>query len=208
LELAAAAAQADKAVALAKAAAEAQAKLAAAKTSPVVKVKTAQSSLTLKKKQSATVPAGVYYADGKAIYWDALTWKSSNTRVAKVNQNGKITAIKKGAATITVTTKDANAKGKKVSTKIKVKVVTKKPNAKVTKVSASVPKTMKVGQISYITGKYTSTKATGVQVSYTTKKYQVAVIDKVGRIVTKSRGTDVITVKAGKKTKKYTITVT
>lgn len=39
-----------------------------------------------------------------------VTWSSSNTSVAKIDQNGKITAIASGATTITVTTKDGGYK--------------------------------------------------------------------------------------------------
>ncbi|MCR5101719.1 MAG: Ig-like domain-containing protein [Butyrivibrio sp.] len=41
-----------------------------------------------------------------------VNFKSSNTKVAKVNKNGKITAVGKGKATITVTTKDGKYKAK------------------------------------------------------------------------------------------------
>jgi hypothetical protein len=149
------------------------------------------------------------YADNQPpVYSDAVTWKSSNPKVAKVNQNGKVTGVKKGTATITATSKAVNAKGKTVTAKLKVKVVTKKPKTKVTKVWANkVPKTMKLGQTVYITGKYSSTKATGVKVTYSTPKYHRVVVDKTGRLITKSKGKDTLVIKAGGKTKKYTITV-
>ena len=37
-----------------------------------------------------------------------VTWKSSNTKVAKVDSSGKVTAVGAGSATITVTTKDGS----------------------------------------------------------------------------------------------------
>ena len=49
----------------------------------------------------------------------AVTWKSSNTKVATVSSTGKVTAVGKGTATITATTKVGN---KKASSKITVTV--------------------------------------------------------------------------------------
>ena len=47
-----------------------------------------------------------------------VTWKSSKSKIAKVDKNGKVTALKKGTATITVTTKDGK---KKATCKVTVK---------------------------------------------------------------------------------------
>jgi hypothetical protein len=66
---------------------------------------------------------------------------------------------------------------------------------------------LKVGQQVYITGKYSSAKAAAAKVSYSSVKYRVAVVDKAGWIVAKSKGTDTIIVKVGKKAKKYKIKV-
>lgn len=47
-----------------------------------------------------------------------LVWKSSNTKIAKVNQKGQVKALKKGNAVIKVTAKD----GSKKSAKCKIKI--------------------------------------------------------------------------------------
>lgn len=52
----------------------------------------------------------------------AVTWKSSNTKVATVNSRGKVTAKSPGAATITCTAKDGS--GKKATCKITVRKYT------------------------------------------------------------------------------------
>jgi len=49
----------------------------------------------------------------------AVTWKSSNTKIATVDKNGKVKAVKKGTVTITATAKDGS--GKKVTCKVTVK---------------------------------------------------------------------------------------
>lgn len=174
----------------------------------VAKVKLNQSQLRLAKGKSLTLAEGVYYANGvHPAYSGKAKWKSSNTKVATVSANGTVKAKKPGTATITVTSTDVSAAGKKLSTSIKVTVVKSKGKAKVTKVSASVPKTMTVGQSVYITGKYSSAKATGVKVTYTSSKTSVVAVDAVGRLVAQGKGTAKITVKAGGKSKTYKVTV-
>lgn len=177
------------------------------KVSMVTKVKLNQSQLRLVKGASFKLEEGVYYDDVHAAYSGRVTWKTSNSKVATVSSSGKIKAKKTGTVTITATSTQVNAAGKKLSTSIKVTVVKKKPKSKVTKVSASVPKTLRLGQVAYITGSYSSSKATGVRVTYGTTKADVVVVDKVGRLVAKTRGTDYITVKAGGRTARYKITV-
>ena len=48
---------------------------------------------------------------------EVKSYKSSNTKVATVNKNGKVTGVKKGKATITVTMKS----GAKATFKVTVK---------------------------------------------------------------------------------------
>ena len=95
----------------------------------------------------------------------------------------------------------------KVSATIKVTVVKSKPKAKVTKVSASVPNIMQVNKYAYITGKYTSSKATGVKVKYNSSKPSVVAVDRAGRLVAKSTGTAKIKVSAAGKSKAYKVKV-
>lgn len=175
---------------------------------PVVeRVKLNQSQLRLVKGKSLKLEEGVYYSNAHPAYVGQVTWKSSNTKVATVSSDGTVKAKKPGTATITVTTTQLTGAGKKATSKIKVTVVKKKPKSKVTKVSASVPKTMKTGQVVYVTGTYSSAKATGIKVTYKSSKSGVATVDPVGRIVAKAKGTVKITVKAGKKSKAYTVKV-
>ncbi|MDR1833664.1 MAG: GDSL-type esterase/lipase family protein, partial [Propionibacteriaceae bacterium] len=171
-----------------------------------VKVKLAQKTVTLVKGKTFTVPTGVYYSNGHPSYRGVeASWKSSNPLVASVREDGKITALKAGKATITATAK--NAGGKTVTAKIKVTVVKAKPKAKAAKIVAKVPKTMTLGQVFYINAKYTSAKAAGVKIKYASSKFSIVSVDKAGRLKAGKKGTDVITIKAGKVTKKYKITV-
>jgi uncharacterized protein YjdB len=168
-------------------------------TVSVVRVKAAQSAVTLVKGQSIRLAAAAYTSvGGKAT----LTWKSSKPAVAKVAANGKITAKKAGKATITI----GSASGK--TTKVKVTVLAAKPaKAKVSKVSAAVPKTMVAGQSKAVTGKYAPARAIKAKVSYVSSNPAVASIDKYGMLTAHKAGKAVVKVKAGSKTKSYTLTV-
>jgi hypothetical protein len=58
-----------------------------------------------------------------------------------------------------------------------------------------------------LNGSY-SGSAQSVKVSYSTQKYLVATVDSVGRLKGLTKGTETVVVKAGGKTKKYTVKVT
>ena len=186
---------------------EAVASLAVVDRRPV-KIKLNQKKLRLVKGTKMRVEEGVYYGDGlKPSYKGDVKWKSSKRKVATVTKNGVIKAKRTGTVTITVTTKDRSAKGKKLSAKIKVRVVAKRPKVKVTKVVANVPRSMKLGKVAYVTGRYKAAKATRVKVTYASSKPKVAKIDRAGRLVATGKGTTRVTVKAGGKKTTYRVTV-
>lgn len=180
-----------------------------ARTEPeVVRVKLNQSQLRLVKGKSFTLEEGVYYADGqRPSYSGRVTWTSSDPRVATVNSAGRITARKTGTVTITATSKEFTASGKRLSASIRVAVVKTKPREKVTRVAAAVPSKVRKGATVYLTGTYSSSKATGVKVTYSSTKSNVIGVDKVGRVIARNKGTAKITVKAGGKSRTYTVTV-
>jgi uncharacterized protein YjdB len=170
------------------------------------KVKLNQKRLALVKGTSRKLVAGVYDAENGAALTGAVVWRSSKPKVAEVAATGNVKARKPGTATLTATSVRPGPDGKRLSVKIKVKV-TKKAKAKVRKVQAAVPASMSVGQIAYVTGTYTSPQATGVTVTYRSSTPAVAKIDAAGRLVAVGKGFATITVKAGKKSRTYQVTV-
>lgn len=77
------------------------------------KVKLNRKSVTLKVKKTLTLKATVSPKNST----DTFTWKTSNKKIAKVDKFGKVTALKKGKAVITV----RSSSGKKATCKVIVK---------------------------------------------------------------------------------------
>lgn len=67
---------------------------------------------------------------------DSVTWKSSNTKIATIDENGKVEALKTGKVTITATATDGS--GKKASVKLTVA-------KQVTEISATDTQDVRVG---------------------------------------------------------------
>ncbi|MCI9175871.1 MAG: Ig domain-containing protein [Lachnospiraceae bacterium] len=85
----------------------------ASKATKSTKVTLNKKKATIKVKKTLTLKATMKPAKST----DTLKWSSSNKKVAKVDKYGKVTAVKKGTATITVKT----SSGKKATCKITVK---------------------------------------------------------------------------------------
>lgn len=130
-----------------------------------------------------------------------VTWSSSNESIAVV-QNGVVTAIGKGSATITVTTVD----GKKTD---EIELTVKKKTIKVSSVSLNKSKVTM-----YVDGKVTlkatilPSNATNKNVTWSSSNKKVVTV-KNGVVTGVAKGTATVTVttKDGKKTAKATITV-
>ena len=74
---------------------------------------------TLKTGKTAKVKAKVTTMNGKAN--KTLTWTSSNTKIATVDKNGKVKAVKGKKGTVTITARATDGSGKKATIKIKVR---------------------------------------------------------------------------------------
>ena len=139
----------------------------------------------------------------------SVSYKSSSSKVAKVDKKGNITALKKGMTKITITLKTKN--GKKQSTWVKVKVngtdTSKIQSYAVTNEERNAKKkTLKLEK-----GKTTALKvaiqpaSARKSVSYKTSNKKIATVSGSGKIKAKKEGTAkiTITIKA-KNGKKYT----
>ena len=139
----------------------------------------------------------------------SVSYKSSSSKVAKVDKKGNITALKKGMTKITITLKAKN--GKKQSTWVKVKVngtdTSKIQSYAVTNEEKNAQKkTLKLEK-----GKTTALKvaiqpaSARKSVSYKTSNKKIATVSGSGKIKAKKEGTAkiTITIKA-KNGKKYT----
>ncbi len=147
------------------------------------------SSLPLQKGKSTTAVKATLY-DGDSI----SKWESSNTKVAKVSQKGKITAKKVGTATITVTTKNGATASVKINVQ-KGKVTTK--TLSVTNVTAK-KLTLKKGKS--FTLKTAVTPLTSQdKVKFTSSDKKIITVNGKGKIKAVKKGSAKITIKSGKK---------
>lgn len=137
-------------------------------------------------------------ASNKNVYWT-----SSDQSVATVDNTGKVTAVKAGSATITVTTEDG---GKTATCKVTVKEKIY-PVTGVTLDKSSLELTE--GDVTIITATVNPSNASNKNVYWTSSDSSVATVDNTGKVTAVKRGKAVITVttKDGNKTATCTITV-
>ena len=164
------------------------------------KMTVSATTLPLKTKQKTTVLKVTGLAKGDSI----VSWKSSNTKIAKVigrtNGTSTITAgTKTGKAKITITLKSGLQKA--------VTVSVQKNAVKTTRISGVV-KTLRLklkqkAVLRPVIAPLTSTE----KVTYTSNNTKVASVNSKGQITAKKKGTAVITVKSGSKTAKCKVTV-
>ena len=174
------------------------------KTGKVVKatsIKVSPSSVSVGRNQTTTLK--VSFAPGNVTNKN-VTWKSSNTKVATVDKNGKVKGKSKGTTTITATTKDGSKKSAKATIKVVNKIL-------VTDISMDKKISLKAGKTKTLKVLYVPTNASTKKVTWTSSNRSVAVVSSKGVVKGKSKGTAIITATAkdgSKKSAKCTVKVT
>lgn len=162
---------------------------AAAKAPKSLSVKVTTKTVDIKGKATISVKS-VKPADASK----AVTYKSSNKKIATVSSKGVVTGKKAGKVKITVTSK----KNKKVKKTVAITVKNLKPSS--IKVSASKAE-IAVGASKTLTA---TVKPEGVYapVKWTSSNTKVATVSKSGKVVAKKTGTATITAQSTQKNSK------
>ena len=129
-----------------------------------------------------------------------VTWTSSNTAVATVDQTGKVTPVGSGETTITVKTVDGN----------KTATCTVTVHIPVTGVSLNKSTlALNVGASETLRATVAPNNATNKKVNWTSNKTSVATVDANGKVTAKAAGSATITATSedGNKTATCTVTV-
>ena len=133
----------------------------------------------------------------------SVNWESSAPGVASVDENGEVTAVSAGDATIKVTTEDGEFEA--------TCSVTVKEAANVPVTSVSLDKTsleLTEGGTDTLTATITPNNATNKNVTWESSNTSVATVDANGLVTAVSAGTATITVTADGKSATCTVTVT
>ena len=117
-----------------------------------------------------------------------VTWKSDKPEIASVDANGKVTAVKAGEATITVTTED----GGKTAT---CKVTVSETSVAVTGVTLNkTALTLNIGASETLSATVAPVDATNKKVTWKSSDAAVATVDANGKVTGVAAGEAIITV--------------
>ena len=154
-------------------------------------------SLTVGGTETLTATVAPENATNKAV-----KWTTSDQKIATVDENGKVTAVAAGTATITATTEDG---GKTASCKVTVSGI---PVTGVTLNKNTLALT--VGGSETLTATVAPSNAANKAVKWTTSDGKIATVDENGKVTAVAPGTATITVTTadGGKTASCTVTVT
>ncbi|MDR1710634.1 MAG: Ig-like domain-containing protein, partial [Propionibacteriaceae bacterium] len=165
-------------------------------------VATQVTSVVVKRKKTFQIGGLAYLTSGKT---EDLDYESSDPAVATVNASGKVTGKATGTATITASSKTPGVDGNPVTATVAVQVVSKPPSVK--KVSADAPKELAPAQQVWLHASWSKASAAPGKVTFATSNKKIVTVDKTGKVTAVGSGTVKIKVKAGSKSKTYSIRV-
>jgi len=160
---------------------------------PVTSVTLDKSSVNLTKGQSVTLVATVLPADATN---KTVTWSSTDNTVASVNQNGQVTALKGGSATIT-------AKAGEMSATCQVSITVPVQSVSLDKQSLSLIE----GNSATLIATINPSDATDNTLSWSSSNTSVATVDQQGMVTAVKEGTATITVTASGQSAQCSVTV-
>ena len=160
-------------------------------TNPVVKV----TKVTLNKTAASVVKGKTLTLKATVTPTNAtnknVTWRSSNTKIATVDGNGKVTAVAAGTATITCTAADGSRKS------ATCKITVTNPAVKVTKLRMNKTSVdLLKGKTVQLKVTVTPSNATNKAVTWTSSNKRIATVTSNGLVKAVRTGTVTITAKA------------
>ena len=164
---------------------------------PVESISVSKTSAELVEGESITLTAKI--TPSNATNKD-ISWKSDNSGVATVDQNGNVTAVKAGKATISVISEEGGKSATCVVT-VKAKVINVS-SVTLNKTSAS----LKVGETITLEATVNPSDATDKTLSWSSSNEDIAIVSN-GVVIAKKIGSATITAKAGEKTASCAILV-
>ncbi len=160
---------------------------------PPISVALSDTAISLKEDESYTLTAKVK----PSII--PVQWNSSNSAVATVDDNGKVTAIAEGSATITAKAGDKSA--------VCVVTVAKKVVAVSGITLSHAEASLVEGETLTLTATVSPADATDMTVTWSSSNGAVATVDDNGKLTAVAEGTATITAKAGDKEATCVVTV-
>lgn len=147
----------------------------------VDRITLSKTSANLLKGKSLSLTANVLpsFASNKSV-----TWTSSNTKVAKVNTKGQVTAVGKGSAVITCKAMDGS--GKTATCKISVTIPVSKITLSKTKATLKKGKSFTLKKTIY------PSNADNKAVVWKSSNTKVATVTQAGKVTAKAKGKAVI----------------
>ncbi len=155
-------------------------------TVKVTSITLSPSSLTLSVGSNQTLTATILPSDASN---KGITWSSSNTSVATVDQTGKVTAVMAGSCTITATAKDGS--GKKGTCAVTINGI------EVTSITLSPSSlTLSVGSNQTLTATILPSDASNKGLTWSSSNTSVATVDQTGKVTAVMAGSCTITATA------------